>query len=95
MKKTLLLAAVALLAQQITAQDLADLYEKNKRSVVTIYVAESVSTGTGDPRTFTSSMGLGSGILVTEDVILTAAHVVANAEEIMVQFFDGETIVIV
>ncbi len=92
MKKTLLLAAVALLAQQITAQDLADLFETNKHSVVTIYVAESVSAGTGDPRTFTSSMGLGSGVLVKDDVVLTASHVVANAEEIMVQFYNGESI---
>jgi serine protease Do len=92
MKKILLPALMMMLAQQLTAQDLADLFETNKHSVVTIYVAESVSTGTGDPRTFTSSMGLGSGVLVTKDVILTAAHVVAAAEEIMVQFYDGETL---
>jgi serine protease Do len=76
----------------VQAQDLADLFEKNKESVVTIYVAESVSAGTGDPRTFTSSMGLGSGVLIKEDVILTASHVVAGAEQIMVQFYDGEAI---
>ena len=92
MKKTLIFTFLAVLVLPLTAQNLADLFETNKHSVVTIYVAESLSTGEGDPRTFTSSMGLGSGILVTEDVILTAAHVVANAEEIMVQFFDGETI---
>jgi len=92
MKKTAFFAVLTLLTYALQAQNLADLFEKNKESVVTIYVAESVSLGTGDPRTFTSSMGLGSGVLVREDVILTAAHVVANAEEIMVQFFDGESI---
>lgn len=92
MKQCLLIACLALGAQTLPAQNLADLFEDNKRSVVTIYVAESVSTGEGDPRTFTSSMGLGSGVLVTNDVVLTASHVVANAEEIMVQFYDGETL---
>ena len=92
MKKVLFLACLALFVQALSAQSLADLFESNKHSVVTIYVAESVNTGEGDPRTFTSNMGLGSGVLITEDVILTASHVVANAEEIMVQFYDGETI---
>jgi len=92
MKKTALFAILTILTYALQAQDLADLFEKNKESVVTIYVAESKNQGSGDPRTFTSNMGLGSGVLVREDVILTAAHVVANAEEIMVEFFDGESI---
>jgi serine protease Do len=92
MKKLVLLSVLAFLSIQLTAQDWAALFEANKRSVVTIYTAEVVNTGAGDPRTFTSSMGLGSGVLVRNDMILTAAHVVGNAEEIMVQFFDGEAI---
>ena len=92
MKKNLILAVLTLLSFSLTAQSLADLFESNKHSVVTIYVAESVSEGTGDPRTFTDNMGLGSGVLVKDDVVLTASHVVANAEEIMVQFYDGETV---
>jgi serine protease Do len=88
----MLMAAMVLLAQQLMAQDLADLFEDHKRSVVTIYVQESVSSGTGDPRTFTDNMGLGSGVLVRDNIILTAAHVVGNAEAIMVQFYDGEAI---
>jgi serine protease Do len=86
------MVAVAMMAQFLSAQDLADLFETNKHSVVTIYVAEELSTGTGDPLTFASSMGLGSGVLIREDIVLTASHVVANAEAIMVQFFSGETI---
>lgn len=92
MKKLLLITAVAMMAQFLSAQDLADLFETNKHSVVTIYTAEEVNTGTGDPRTFASSMGLGSGVLIREDMVLTASHVVANAEAIMVQFFNGESI---
>lgn len=92
MKKTLFFAVLALMAIQLSAQDWAELFEVHKRSAVTIYTAEAVNTGAGDPRTFTSSMGLGSGVLVRNDMVLTAAHVVGNAEEIMVQFFDGEAI---
>jgi serine protease Do len=92
MKKTFLAISIAVLAHPLMAQNLADLFEENKRSVVTIYVTENVSSGSGDPRTFTSNMGLGSGVLVKDDVVLSAAHVVGNAEEIMVQFYDGEAI---
>ena len=91
-KKTVLLAIVALLSCPLFAQDLAELFENNKRSVVTIYVQESMSAGTGDPRTFASSEGLGSGVLIRENIILTASHVVANADKIMVQFYDGESV---
>lgn len=92
MKKLLLPVLLIMLAQALTAQNLADLFENNKQSVVTIYVLESLNTGTGDPITFTANEGLGSGVLIRDDVILTAAHVVANAEKIMVQFYDGEAV---
>jgi serine protease Do len=92
MKKFLLFAAVIGMAHFVSAQDLADMFETNKHSVVTIYTAEDVNTGSGDPLTFTSNMGLGSGVLVRDNYILTAAHVVANAKAIMVEFFDGEKI---
>jgi serine protease Do len=74
------------------AQDLADLFDTTKNSVVTIYTAENVNVGAGDPLTYATSMGLGSGVLIRTDMVLTAAHVVANAEEIMVQFLDGQAI---
>jgi len=92
MKKMTLILLGSFITFGLHAQNLADLFEAHKNSVVTIYVAEQVNTGAGDPRTFTSSMGLGSGVLIRENVILTAAHVVGNAEEIMVQFYDGQSI---
>ncbi len=59
-----------ILAVQFTfAQDLADLFETNKYSVVTIYTEEDMNSGTGDPRTFTSNMGLGSGVLIRDNYI--------------------------
>lgn len=92
MKKTMIIAAIAVLSQLADAQNLADLFETSKYSVVTIYYDEQVNTGTGDPRTFTSQMGLGSGVLISDSMVLTASHVVANAEGIMVEFFEGEKI---
>ena len=92
MKKILFLAVLAWMACSANAQNLADLFEENKRSVVTIYVMESVSTGTGDPRTFASDEGLGSGVLIADNMVVTASHVVANADAIMVQFYDGESV---
>lgn len=92
MKKTVLLIAISLIAGTVFSQNLADLFEQNKQSVVTIYVSESVSTGAGNPRTFVANEGLGSGVLINDNTVLTASHVVANADAIMVQFFDGESI---
>ena len=92
MKKILLFTVISLMAFSGYSQNLADLFEQNKQSVVTIYVNEVVNTGTGDPRTFAANQGLGSGVLITDNIVLTASHVVANADEIMVQFFDGEAV---
>ena len=87
-----LILTLAILSQVAVAQDLADLFEVNKYSVVTIYTSEDVNTGSGDPRTFASNMGLGSGVFIRDNYILTAAHVVGNAKYIMVEFFGGERI---
>lgn len=92
MKKILFFAVFAWMASSADAQNLADLFEKSKGSVVTIYVMESLSAGTGDPRTFASSEGLGSGVLIAGNIVVTASHVVANADAIMVQFYDGESV---
>lgn len=92
MKKYILILALAVSTQLASGQNLADLFESNKYSVVTIYTAEDVNPGSGDPRTFTSSMGLGSGVLIRDNYVITAAHVVANAKAIMVEFYGGEKI---
>lgn len=68
--------------------DFADLYESHSASVVTVYTA-SVSRLEGAPR---ASRGVGSGVLIEEDQILTAAHVVDGAHAIEVVFTDGERI---
>lgn len=92
MKKTALFAAITMMTCSVFSQNLADLFEINKHSVVTIYVKESINTGKGDPRTFTANDGLGSGVLIKDNIVLTASHVVANADQIMVLFYDGEAV---
>ncbi len=68
--------------------DFAKLYEKHSKSVVTIYTT-TISTINGSSR---ASSGVGSGVLIEKDQILTAAHVVDGAHIIHVQFSDGERI---
>ena len=91
MKKNSLILLVLIFTYTLNAQVFADLIEKVDASVVTIYVLEQKNPGYGDPFTQTSNEGLGSGVLVGEkkEWILTAAHVVANASKIMVEFKDG------
>ncbi|WP_321372831.1 trypsin-like peptidase domain-containing protein [uncultured Draconibacterium sp.] len=73
------------------AQTFADLIEKVNKSVVTIQVLEMENMGIGNPDGFTANEGMGSGILVGEKqlYILTAAHVVSDASQIQVVFYDG------
>jgi serine protease Do len=90
--KTTILSYVLLLSAFIAnSQTFADLVASSDSSVVQIEVIEKKNLGVGNPSNFTSSEGLGSGVLVGENsnYILTAAHVVANAIKIQVIFADG------
>lgn len=65
--------------------DFADLYEQNSDSVVTVH-----TVSTGPPQNPSQvQQGLGSGVLISEDELLTAAHVVDGAQRIVVRFKDG------
>lgn len=63
--------------------DFAELYENHSDSVVTIH---TLSTSGNSRRV---QQGIGSGVLISEDELLTAAHVVDGASKISVLFKDG------
>jgi serine protease Do len=94
MKKVLVFAVILSLA--ITtgfSQNLSELFDEVKASVVVIHVLSKQNTGLGNPYQQTEFGGLGSGFLVSEDgMVVTAAHVVNDAAEIMVIFSDGQEI---
>jgi S1-C subfamily serine protease len=80
-----------LFSYRLISQDLSDLYENVKSSVVILNTKEAII----DPEDHTRKMsaeGLGSGVLIDDGRVLTAAHVVQTAEQIIVQFYDGEEI---
>ena len=80
------------LSLSLHSQDIEALYDQLNQSVVTILVKEKQLVGNteSDVRLVTSE-GLGSGVYVNkEGIILTASHVVHNAESIMVLFPNGE-----
>ena len=90
--KLKLVFALSFLASQLFSQDIEKLYSELNPSVVTILVKENklVNAGPHDVHQV-STEGLGSGVYVSEEgYIITASHVVHNAESIMVLFPNGE-----
>ena len=85
-----LIIIVAILApKSLLGQSLSELYQKVSPSVVVIETDEKVEDSDGHVSYLGSQ---GSGVLISEQGdILTAAHVVNNAENIHVTFHDGET----
>ncbi len=70
------------------ADDFSGLYEDLSPSVVTVLTKElKVTNGVS-----TALEGLGSGVMISDDLILTASHVIDTANLIIVKFKDEETI---
>jgi serine protease Do len=74
------------------AQSLTELYKKTNPAVVVILTEQKELISSGKNTKTVSSGGLGSGFLVSDNQVITAAHVVKVAEKVNVQFVDGETI---
>lgn len=86
--KHFILIAISLIPSTIYSQSLSDLYKKVSPSVVVIETEEKVEDTDGHI-SYRGSQG--SGVLISEQgEILTAAHVVTNAETITVIFHDGQ-----
>jgi len=81
----LLLVSHSLQASNV---DYAALYEKVSESVVTIKTGTVTVSNAG----FAMTPGLGSGILIEPQLIMTAAHVIDNADLVAVRFKDGTEI---
>ncbi|MBC3846295.1 trypsin-like peptidase domain-containing protein [Winogradskyella echinorum] len=72
------------------AQEIASLYKQVNKSVVTIITEYKVLN---DQHQFISDESIGSGVIISDKgEILTAAHVVNDAETITVKFLNGEEI---
>ena len=94
MKKnhTILLLVLLSISVQISAQDFSELFKKANPSVVVLKIIEAENAGTGEPYRKTTLGSLGSGVLINADgSILTAAHVIKLASEILVEFPDGQS----
>jgi len=90
-KKYVAVLAIILLSINTNAQNISALFAKLDSSVVVIRTVESKTKGEGNANDKVSYGALGSGVLVSkEGKILTAAHVVNNADEIEVYFRDGQ-----
>ncbi len=73
-------------------QDLSELYKRVNPAVVTLHVTTKVIMGTGNNKHSASVEGVGSGFMISEKRLVTAAHVVQTAETINVLFVNGEKI---
>jgi S1-C subfamily serine protease len=80
-----MLMSVFFVSPQLLAEDFSDLYEALSPSVVTIH------TRVFDAQNRSYQNGLGSGVVIEKDKIITAAHVVHTASHIKVKFKDGYT----
>lgn len=90
--KQYLIIGLCLLSLSIQSQDLTALYEKVNPAIVIILTEQKELLNTGTTTKTVTSGGLGSGFMISDKQIITAAHVVQVAEKVSVQFADGETI---
>jgi len=90
--KKILISALLLLGFSINAQTLSDLYEKVNPAIVVILTEQRELVTSGNMTKAVTAGGLGSGFMISDTQIITAAHVVQVAEKVNVQFLDGEII---
>ena len=87
------LIVAAMLASGVAAraETVGEVFKKVADAVVVIRTSESEAPGRPGEAA-TSEAGLGSGVLIDKDRVLTAAHVVQVADTITVQLVSGETL---
>lgn len=86
--RALILSIIICPPFSVFPQTLSDLYQRVKSTVVVIETETEISTENGQV-TYAGTQG--SGVLISQEgEIVTAAHVIADAEQISVIFHDGE-----
>jgi S1-C subfamily serine protease len=88
---TTLGAATLLSAAPASAQTVSAVFKRVRGSVAVIYTAGRTLADRSSGE-LVSIGGLGSGVLISDDEVLTAAHVVQTADQVMVEFPTGERI---
>jgi serine protease Do len=89
---TLVLILVCACAGHSYATDFSRLFDKASDATVVIHTKASLSRLTEQGIKTDSAKGLGSGVLISKQGdILTAAHVVSMADDIVVQLHNGES----
>lgn len=93
MKTRLLFFILALSFLELYSQDLSSIYDKVSPAVVVVLTTEKNIVATSDQKTVqVDQNGLGSGFMISEKHVITAAHVVKVPERLQIQFEDGEVI---
>ena len=77
---------VLLVCRPASGEDFSELFARVDPSVVTIQTV-SLQPGKSGVR---QNRGIGSGTIVDKNLILTAAHVVNSADQIVVKFVNGK-----
>ena len=90
--KNYILSILFLLSLTIQAQDLSEIYERVNPAVVEILTEQKELINVGATTKTITAGGLGSGFMISDTQIITAAHVVQVAEKVNVEFFDGQVI---
>lgn len=89
-KESIFFVAFFLTISIVNAQEIASLYKQVNTSVVTIFTESKLLN---ESHQMVTDEGVGSGVLISnKGEILTAAHVVNDAEKVIVKFLNGEEI---
>jgi S1-C subfamily serine protease len=79
-------------APSVKAQEVRETFNKVKSSVVVVRTLQKAAAPFPQEGTVLD-VGLGSGVLISDDgKVLTAAHVVQSADQVLVEFLDGKLI---
>jgi len=74
----------------LQAQSIREVFDRVSHAVVVVYTSQTVYSLRSSEITAVSVGGIGSGVLISPTQILTAAHVVQAANEVLVEFPNGD-----